>query len=157
MLLNHKQKNLKKKTKMLSSVKLTNAEYQKQRREKHKKLGLCISCNNKAAVGSVRCAYHIEKHNISDKRYKALRKKQGLCSECGAVSAIGYSRCDAHIVKANNGQKKYITKKRKEWKLDNKCTRCGSLLNPEMDGGCVKCLNCRIETHLPFKKTDFKF
>ena len=142
---------------MQSSLKSTTAEYQKQRRDKHKKLGLCVDCTNKSVSGTVRCSYHTEKHSITDKGYKTSRKKSGLCPVCGEVSAIGHNMCDAHIIKANNGQKKYITKKRKEWKLDNKCTRCGSLLNPEMDGSCVKCLNCRIAAHLPFKKTDFKF
>lgn len=142
---------------MESKPKLTCSERNKQKREKQKKLGLCIECNDKPIPGTVRCEHHTERHKLRDKKYKTLRTKQGLCSECGAVARLGYNRCEVHIANFSKSQKKYITRKRKEWKETNRCGRCGNELNPEMDGGCVNCLNCRIDAHLPLRKTDFKF
>lgn len=133
-----------------------NAEQHRQRRAKHKKKGLCTECSNKAESGKRLCTYHIICEKEFKNKLRTFRKDNCLCRECGEP-AINKKHCDKHRILYNKTLLPLNKERKKRNKELNKCTDCGTLLNPEMDSTYIKCLNCRIITHFPLKRTDFKF
>lgn len=142
---------------MLSEkAKLAKVDRNRRRRAGRKKLGLCTECDTKAVIGKNRCDYHISLDRESKLKLRASRKAQGLCKDCGE-KAVNKIYCDKHRILYNKVLLPHVKAQKKNWRLSGKCLNCGILLNPEMDNNYVVCLNCRIEKHLPFKRSDFKF
>lgn len=129
----------------------------RQKRIEHRELGLCTECKAKATQGSVKCIYHREKSRKYHLERRKSQKEQGLCLDCKEKALSDNCRCEFHREHHLNLHRKSTTALRKIWKISNKCIRCGTVLNPEMDEAYAKCLNCRLESNRPFKKSDFKF
>lgn len=116
-------------------------------------------------ISLLNCKLMVKKENPKKKQRcierqrerRAEYKKLGLCIDCREKALPNKWRCEVHRVLLNSTRKRSRINLRIKWRSNNRCIRCGSNLNPEMDGTCVKCLNCRIETHMPFKKSDFRF
>lgn len=135
-----------------------NAEALKQKREKknaamrklraeRKMKGLCRECGVTASFGLF-CATHREKNKKGCKRYyiknrdKAIANyarryldlvMKGLCVVCGSPVLSGVC-----CVECN----KKRTHRRDEYRKSGRCTRCGRVLDEEIDGDNVTCNIC---------------
>ena len=112
--------------------------------------------NNKEKIA----AYQKEYMKEYNRQYYQKKKELGLCPRCGKQHHFRLVRClECH----RDGIKKYheyvkrhpnrfrerSDRWRKLYKETGRCTSCGHTLNPDMDNGRVKCLNCREEIHTP--------
>ena len=94
----------------------------KETKQNKRKLGLCYYCSEPAIDGHTACQKHHESH------YWASRKYQ-----------------------QNNREKLrlYWARRKQQRKKEGRCVDCGRLLDGELDGGHVTCLNCRIKCRRP--------
>lgn len=79
-----------------------------------------------------------EQNRISSQKYRDLHRKLGLCFDCGEPATDGVC-CKKHRDK-KVAHKKVITQKRRD---ENRCTGCGTPLDPDADAGHIECINCR--------------
>lgn len=63
---------------------------------RHKSLGLCIECGNKAEFNRVRCEKCGKKMNKSANKCHATRADRGLCHECGKPLGTSDSGFKSH-------------------------------------------------------------
>lgn len=92
---------------------MANVEYVRR----HKDLGLCIECNDKAVTGYIRCIYHL---SVDNERHRRSYRK--------------------------NREKK-LEKRRKEikWRIENhRCRTCGAPMEAEWE--TRECPNCSTRT-----------
>lgn len=87
------------------------AEYKR----KHKKLGLCVDCSEKAAPKTIRCPDHYYSHLKALRKYNAKNKD-----------------------KINQA----VRELRKKYIKEGRCTGCSAPLRFE-DKGHERCVNCR--------------
>lgn len=81
-----------------------------------------------------------ESQKRASKAYRDRKYKLGLCTICGKETE-GTHYCPVH----QEYYRKMSNHKRQLRKGSNRCTRCGSPLNPDADAGCSCCINCREE------------
>ena len=96
-------------------------EYKKKRSEKRKELGLCTICAKPKHKRLCLCLEHHRYHRKQNNEYR--------------------NRYPDRIKAAS-------AKKRKLYKETGRCS-CGRTLNPDMDNGRVRCLNCREGMYTP--------
>ena len=86
--------------------------------QKKKSKGLCISygCHEPSFPGYVECARHRKMSRIREIRYEQKNKEKNR-------------------VKSKGGREKR--------KKEGRCIRCSCELNPDVDEGYAKCMNCR--------------
>ena len=112
-------------------------KWKKEWRENHKKLGLCIYCNEKAINGEVKCQKHKEKNNKATRKMRGKRKMLGLCLYCGKKIDRAGVRCICCAEKANHSS----ASTRKKWVQNGRCLRCGANLC-EFDS-TITCNDCK--------------
>ena len=98
----------------------------KKYKDRHRELGLCVSCSEKAVQGRSLCEKHLKTNLIATEKYKRNNRDKYLAQ-----------------------QKIYSDKRVKRRENNNLCIGCGRPLHYEADEGHKKCLNCRIEMHKP--------
>ena len=94
-------------------------------KQRHRELGLCTECSEKALLMSSRCAEHEYSHNINNKK----SRENNLDGE--------RERKRKHI-------KLYI--------LNNRCRACSTPLDEDADEGYRTCMNCRSISHMRAKQ-----
>ena len=82
----------------------------------HKKLGLCVECQDPAVPGMIRCLEHNFSNQQSRKKYYEKNREMILA-------------------KLANNKRKRIE--------NNLCPRCGNFKDEDADDGCIHCMNCR--------------
>ena len=85
-------------------------------------------------------------YNISPQaRYRNKHRAKGLCQDCSRIALVGHSRCAIHNNRNAVNSKEPNKKRRKQWKAEGRCSRCGTSLI-ESEG--AYCVNCNIETNV---------
>jgi hypothetical protein len=123
------------------------AEFQKNLRNNRKKLGQCISCNDKARPGKTTCTECQKKryvstskwidnnrnifNNITKKRYDA-QKTLGICVRCTNSALPDKTLCKKCSLSTNTVHKKHYIKYRNQ----KKCTNCGKNSNSCLCNSC---------------------
>jgi hypothetical protein len=74
------------------------------------------------------------------RKYKQKHKELGLCVNCSHIPEPGRIRCKSCLGRHNAANARYARKKRKEWRENGRCTRCGL---PLFNTKGVTCINCR--------------
>lgn len=92
-----------------------------------------------------------EAEKIRDRqRRKALRlrrRSEGKCRSCEEPAVL--ARCHKHRIRYNLSMRIQAVAQRKRSKENGLCIRCHAVLDPDMDEGKSKCLNCREWRSLP--------
>lgn len=110
----------------------------------YKESNLCTHCQRRDAIdGTVRCSHcKVEANKHYKKRY-AKRKKQGICTNCKVkidpIETTSKIRCKKCLDILNE----YKKMKRKEWKEDYLCSKCGGEIEYHRSGKrtCQKCID----------------
>lgn len=86
---------------------MSDSEYRKELRRRHKKAGLCYMCDKPAQDGKTMCTYHLKKQSIKALRRRARRLGRHMCVMCGvAPIMVGKTKCSACIEKDRERYKK---------------------------------------------------
>ena len=95
---------------------------------------------------------------MGNNKYKRKHKEAGLCLFCSEKVLPGYLYCRKHLLskhesdarwyRANIDKKKKYFKKLKKGRIENNlCVECGVPLDPDIDSGVKRCLNCRHQVY----------
>ena len=112
----------------------------KEKYEKRKTSGLCITCGEPVHEGRVLCLVHLEKHNLAGAERKRRHRAAGKCA-CGKEKLPRRSRCEA-CQEQRNARHHTTVKERRDKGL---CQYCGE--SPPIEGrlGCAVCVQVRTE------------
>ena len=88
-------------------------------RNKHKALGLCVSCSNTALPGTTLCGLCTSKNRQGCREYYRKKKEEHQARD---------------------------KKRRDGYRRDGRCIICGRDLDPEVDGGNVTCTYCTVKS-----------
>jgi hypothetical protein len=106
-------------------------EYQEQRRDKRKLLGLCCTCKNKAKSGTLLCEKCATLHNERRAKRQGVLRELGLCfSGDGNFAIVGSVSC-ADCLKRNTekARARYIAlRNRTLVGYGGKCACCGETI-----------------------------
>ena len=91
-------------------------------------------------------------------RMRTKRIKAGLCRDCGAPAVKNYIMCAACLYKDKRRKHEYYRNNQPEMLKRDKaikarckenkiCPCCKKKLDPEVDAGHVKCVNCNIKLY----------
>lgn len=72
------------------------SSYQRLRRARFKRKGLCVDCGRKARPGTTYCQKHFKQHVNYARERAAANRKKGLC-QCGRPCVKGRSDCQYHL------------------------------------------------------------
>ena len=87
-------------------------------------------------------------------KYKQGHREMGLCVDCVQPAHDGKNRCMRHLEMQSKTQQRYRKRnlevcrvrqqrKKQRRKDTGKCVKCAAPLDPDADGSCVTCVNCR--------------
>ena len=100
------------------------AEYQRKKCIKRKKMGLCLNCPEPICKESTRyCEKHATKCRERDLKHRIKQKKMGLCIRCSEPS-INKNYCEKHAILVSEYGKKYNQIRRLKRKKMGLCIRC---------------------------------
>lgn len=89
---------------------------EKERRDRHKKAGLCISCDQPVAAGRGRCRKHLDMCLRASKIYfdknQSRRIAEGLCRFCERKRWLGKATCRRHTLRSRAAALRYYKKNR---------------------------------------------
>ena len=91
---------------------------------------------------------------MGDNQYKKRHREQGLCTDCSNPVMPGCIRCveclcgnaKAKKIETIENREKLnyrVAKRRAMFRKSGRCTKCGAVLDPDIDEGFITCQNCR--------------
>jgi len=107
---------------------MSQVEYMRRYRAKHRSLGLCVSCPRQAEPGKARCSKCRSRDNQTVIRLKLQRQQRGLCTwgGCGR-RAINSYHCEEHAERVTQ----YTTDRQQLHQQLGLCIRCKSPALPD--------------------------